>query len=129
MNDREEMQAARAVGKAKQQERRLTALQIADALKRADGHRVGIGHQVHGYDAGCPVCQGSPSGIAEVLLAAGLAQSSETREARAIRRQVAEEIAQAIEAVRIERKWNIVAMAAAGECATLAREIGSKETS
>jgi len=54
-------------------------LAVIDALKRADGFRVGIGHAVHGYDAGCPVCQGSPSGIAEVLSAAGILGSPAPR--------------------------------------------------
>jgi hypothetical protein len=59
---------------------------------------------------------------------AGLAKRHETREARAIRRQVAEEIAQAIEAMPKFRRPNdqraYVLQAAA---ARIAREIGSKE--
>lgn len=150
-DDRSAFTEARAIGKAKHQEQRLTALQIMDALKRADGFRVGIGHQVHGYDAGCPVCQGSPSGIAEVLVAAGLAlnpteptfieardaglkQRHETREARAIRRQVAEEIAEAIEGADWETHTAVGSLhkhprTALAEAARIAREIGSKETS
>lgn len=57
----------------------------------------------------------------------GLKARHETREARAVRKAVAEEIAQAIQAARIERHWNFVAIAAAGECAAIAREIGSRD--
>ena len=64
----------------------------------------------------------------ETSRAYGLRKRHETRLKRAIRREVAEEIAQAIEGARIERHWNIVALAAAGECASIAREIGAKET-
>lgn len=57
----------------------------------------------------------------------GLKARHETREARAVRKAVGEEIAQAIQAARIERHWNFVAIAAAGECAAIAREIGSRD--
>jgi hypothetical protein len=61
------------------------------------------------------------------------ARGDETREARAIRRQVAEEIAQAIEAqLRREPQADALRRSPADylrSAAELAREIGSKETS
>jgi hypothetical protein len=60
---------------------------------------------------------------------AGLRARHETREARAIRRQVAEEIAQALEGVTDRQdglRWLSEAMC---DAAKIAREIGSKETS
>jgi hypothetical protein len=57
---------------------------------------------------------------------AGLAKRHETREARAIRRQVAEEIAQAIEAVE-GYEWALAGQNAGVDAARIAREIGSKE--
>jgi hypothetical protein len=58
---------------------------------------------------------------------AGLAKRHETREARAIRRQVAEEIAQAIEARSKDGSWNIGGQVCLQVAADIAREIGSKE--
>ena len=65
---------------------------------------------------------------------AGLKARHETRQERAIRRQVAEEIAQAIEAlpegvVNPESRYNAGFIHACGSLARLAREIGSKEAS
>jgi hypothetical protein len=58
---------------------------------------------------------------------AGLAKRHEIREARAIRRQVAEEIAQALEGVTDRQdslRWLSEAMR---DAARIAREIGTKE--
>jgi hypothetical protein len=59
---------------------------------------------------------------------AGLAKRHETREARAIRRQVAEEIAQAIEAFRTQFPQGRPVHGQLGVAVHIAREIGSKET-
>jgi hypothetical protein len=42
------------------------------------------------------------------------------------RKEAGEEIAAAINVARIQRRWKAVAMAAAGECAQIARVIGSQ---
>ena len=45
---------------------------VAEVLGKVEGFRAGVGHAVHGYDAGCLVCQGDPVGITSALLAAGV---------------------------------------------------------
>lgn len=63
----------------------------------------------------------------EAARLAGLQRRHETREARAVRKAVAEEIAQALEAERIVRHCTPEGMACFGIAASLAREIGSRD--
>ena len=104
-DDREPFREARAAGKAKHHEQRLAR---------------------YCQDVACPGKANCTDPDCSLARAYYTAAEVKVLTAKA-REETAERIAQAIEGARIERHWNIVALAAAGECASIAREIGTKE--